>query len=182
MQNEIVNNEEQRPKRYTTERMDAVHKVGSRAQLSDILITESHCIRDNQQFDIKNLVPQNLVTAKAVETKPVGKDIWADILLGYRLVETDEEENVTNIAIEISAKYLLFFKLKSRRGITKQDVADFCSINGAHMAWPYWREFVQSQAARMGYPGILLKTRPPISLPPERGEEQIMVEKPKSRQ
>lgn len=152
------------------QQVEAAHVVAKNVRLIDLLVTSIQCHRMKEQFNLSELVSQHRLAVEAIETKPVSKEFWAAIDIGQRFVRLDKKREVEIVAIEISAKYNLAYRLRSRRGITKKQVRDFCSINAVHTVWPFWREFVHSTAGRMGYLELLIPLRPPIR-PPVREAE-----------
>ena len=58
---------------------------------------------------------------------------------------------------EVSATFALRYQLDTDRlqSLGPEDVQAFAETNGVYNAWPYWREVLQSTAARVGLPGVV---------------------------
>ena len=65
-------------------------------------------------------------------------------------------------AFHVEAEFLLDYTISSLEGISDEHLQAFGKMNGIYNAWPYWREYVQSMTARMGFP--------PLALPVLTGE------------
>ena len=63
--------------------------------------------------------------------------------------EIEEEE-------KIEGEFLLDYRISAFEEISDEQVAAFGKMNGIYNAWPYWREYVQSMTARMGFPALTL--------------------------
>jgi hypothetical protein len=59
-----------------------------------------------------------------------------------------EEDNPPDVAIE--AIFDLTYDVEDWSDISSSDVEQFALANGTHNAWPYWREYAQTTAARLG--------------------------------
>ena len=59
-----------------------------------------------------------------------------------------DEDNPPDVAIE--AVFDLSYDLEDWSDISDSDVQQFARANGTHNAWPYWREYAQTTAARLG--------------------------------
>lgn len=88
------------------------------------------------------------------------KEIWDyrfNYSVGTRLILSDEEEVSENedyepiieIAATFEAKYISQIQLK------EDEFKAFSTDNVGYHVWPYWREYVQSSCARIGFvPGF----------------------------
>ena len=54
-------------------------------------------------------------------------------------------------AFQIEGEFLLDYRISAFEEISDEQVAAFGKMNGIYNAWPYWREYVQSMTARMGF-------------------------------
>jgi preprotein translocase subunit SecB len=70
-------------------------------------------------------------------------------------------------AFHLEAVFHLEYAVSSFDGISDQLVQAFGKMNGVYNAWPYWREYVQSTTARMGFP--------PLTLPVLTGEAILKI-------
>jgi hypothetical protein len=64
--------------------------------------------------------------------------------------EAFSEAKTREPAILIDASFILAYKIKDFKGLTKKGFEQFANLNGIYNAWPYWREFVQNTIVRMG--------------------------------
>ena len=58
--------------------------------------------------------------------------------------------------MSIECSFLLTYSAPSVGDLTPGNLEAFAQINGIFNAWPYWREFVQNMAARMGLPQLVI--------------------------
>ena len=59
-----------------------------------------------------------------------------------------DEDNPPDVAIE--AVFDLSYDIADWDDISHSDLEQFALANGTHNAWPYWREYAQTTAARLG--------------------------------
>lgn len=71
-------------------------------------------------------------------------------------VEGKPIENEDYAVSKIESEYVLTYKLKDDRKISKSDLKAFCNMNAIYNAWPFWREYVQSATTRMEIPVLTL--------------------------
>jgi hypothetical protein len=58
--------------------------------------------------------------------------------------------------VSLSAVLELTYKLSKEVDLTPRQLNAFGNLNVLYNAWPYWREFVQDMAARMGLPRLVV--------------------------
>jgi hypothetical protein len=80
-------------------------------------------------------------------------DLVIEIRFGLRGVGKDD---VSSKLFELSAAFELTYKLDKKTDFPAAQLRAFSSVNGLYNAWPYWREFVQNTAARMGLPRLVV--------------------------
>jgi hypothetical protein len=56
----------------------------------------------------------------------------------------------------IESSFSLDYRISGDEPAGVEEVAAFAKLNGIYNAWPYWREYVQSTASRMGLPPLVL--------------------------
>lgn len=59
-------------------------------------------------------------------------------------------------ALSIDCTFILAYTASELETLSEAEVRAFAEINGVFNAWPYWREFVQNTAARMGLPRLVV--------------------------
>jgi len=74
---------------------------------------------------------------------------------GIRLVDGSLEENDDGfVKVEIEAMFSAEYQLEDTQKFEKESMEEFLKYNVKHHVWPYWREYVQSNCARMGLPVV----------------------------
>lgn len=82
---------------------------------------------------------------------------------------SEDQEGPESAAAEMFAAYELTYELPEDSDVPDDALDAFAETNGVFNAWPYFREFAQSSAARMGLPPVLV---PLFRLsPPETSRE-----------
>ncbi len=56
----------------------------------------------------------------------------------------------------IDANYGVMYRMESLPDFTPEQINGFGQVLGLSNVWPFWREFVQSITARMGFPPLTL--------------------------
>jgi hypothetical protein len=79
-------------------------------------------------------------------------------------------------ASRIGATYLAVYKVTTEKIFEDANVQAFAQMNGLLHIWPYWREFVQSSAQRLGLPPITLPVVRPTAIAGD-GKFQISMKK-----
>jgi len=94
-----------------------------------------------------------LTVQNSVSEIRFGKDVESNVLFAlptFTLESIQRDENTNEPKLSIKASFVLFYSLDSFEGIEDEQLGAFSATNGVFNAWPYWREFVQNMAARMG--------------------------------
>jgi len=68
----------------------------------------------------------------------------------------EQEPECAKEILRIESEFLLTYDTNLPREITDAEADAFGKMNGIHNAWPYWREYVQSTTARLGFPPLTL--------------------------
>jgi hypothetical protein len=58
--------------------------------------------------------------------------------------------------IRMQVAFALQYELPDAASVSDAVLAEFARVNGAFNAWPYWREYIQTTAARMNLPPVVL--------------------------
>jgi hypothetical protein len=108
--------------------------------------------------------------------KQKGADLIIEIRFGLQGVGKDDPSRKL---FELSAAFELTYKLDRETTFPAAQLRGFSSVNGAYNAWPYWREFVQNTAVRMGLPRLVVPVfRVPRRPKSEKGPDQEATQKP----
>ncbi|WP_419163979.1 hypothetical protein [Candidatus Palauibacter sp.] len=71
----------------------------------------------------------------------------------------------------LSATFLAIYRLEGAAAYPTDSLEHFAELNGTYNVWPYWREFVQTAAARAGLASIVVPVfRPQVQEIEEQGE------------
>jgi preprotein translocase subunit SecB len=81
----------------------------------------------------------------------------------FTIVGTESDGQET---LSVEAHYGLMYRIESLENFAPDDKVHFGQLIGLNNAWPYWREFVQSLTARMGFPPLTLPLIRPAQLLP----------------
>lgn len=75
---------------------------------------------------------------------------------GIRLIFSDEEEESKKDDYEPIVEIVGVFEAKyiSEKKLSEDELSDFSVDNVGYHVWPYWREYVQSTSARIGFSPI----------------------------
>ncbi len=94
-------------------------------------------------------------------------DVSLDILVVFEYSSERQrpEDREPTQDFGVKAVFLLKYKLNQDEGgappsLDVEDVRAFADFNATYNAWPYWREFVQSMAVRMGLPPVIVRILP----------------------
>lgn len=66
------------------------------------------------------------------------------------------EEATDNPPVRIGVTFALHYALPDAARFSDAVLEEFARVNGAFNAWPYWREYVQTTAARMNLPPVVM--------------------------
>ena len=76
-------------------------------------------------------------------------------LLGFRLAGKEEDLDVKDYIPKFEIVGGFCAKYRSKRELSSDEIKAFSQDNVAYHVWPYWREYLQSTAARMGLKEII---------------------------
>ncbi|RME58335.1 hypothetical protein D6779_06640 [Candidatus Parcubacteria bacterium] len=78
-----------------------------------------------------------------------------DLLFECQMAYSDDEESKKNPPISIRAVFNITYKVDNLRSFDEEHLRAFAEVNGIYNAWPYWRELLHSDLARMGLPALI---------------------------
>ena len=76
--------------------------------------------------------------------------------LGARWVDTTEEDEERSVRALIEAEFIAEYAMKA--ALEQASVDEFALKNVSYHVWPYWRELLTNQCARMHLPRVVLPT------------------------
>ncbi|WP_423927883.1 hypothetical protein [Candidatus Palauibacter sp.] len=86
------------------------------------------------------------------------------VLEGTGAESAEQEQEL----VSIDATFLAVYRLEDASSYPSDALGHFAELNGTYNVWPYWREFVQTFAARAGMGGLVV----PVFKPPIRPVEE----------
>ncbi len=76
------------------------------------------------------------------------------VRLGVRWIDPEEESKALSVRAVIEAEFIAEYQMTTT---LEQDCIDeFCLKNASYHIWPYWRELLGNQCARMHLPRLIL--------------------------
>jgi len=145
--------------------------VAQRRVLQEIYLVDAKITRDlliafPEDITLEHKGHTNILWS---ENKPVTDKIFCNFQIAAYSAESPDK-----LVMKIDASFCTAYAInmdKTKDKLTiEPDVADaflcyFFEINPISDAWPYWREFVQSMSARMGFPAL---TVPLLEIVPKK--------------
>lgn len=150
--------------------MAQLQDLAFRAELSSIALIESHAVV-HQFFDGLINVTNDIGGGTVAED---GGGLAVRLNFSLRAARADTGERVYDLACSFLARYSIELGEAPRNEVL--DV--FTSTTGMLTLYPYAREYIQTETARMGMTAVLL---PPFRIAPAPFPETLAKEKPGSR-
>lgn len=130
--------------------MDLAAVVSDRVQIQGLIVVESSSKRQagvdlnskGVRYDIDH-------TDIGVGTHPDGSGVVAVVSVRMTFEARDDRQSGEPL-FSIEAKYAILYKIDDMTSIKNENLEAFASLNGVFNVWPYWRDYVQNAAARMG--------------------------------
>jgi len=134
--------------------------IAKRVRIDDIRLVSSNLKRNVlSDEDIPKRVRLNngfKVTHRFdAETKHIG------VLVLFLVCGRPESGEGETDIFRIESSFSLDYRMSGDEPAGVEEVAAFAKVNGIYNAWPYWREYVQSTASRMGLPPLVLPVLSP---------------------
>ncbi len=89
------------------------------------------------------------------------------ILEGTGAENAEQEQEL----VSIDATFLAVYRLEDASSYPRDALGHFAELNGTYNVWPYWRELVQTFAARAGMGGLVVPVFKPPIRPVEEAEQ-----------
>jgi preprotein translocase subunit SecB len=139
-------------KRKSSTRISPADKLAKVSGLVDFRLVEAHC---KQTVKVGPL-PQRTGLSAQIETQlaPDAPNLFR-VVIALTFVANYEEDS-TEPAILVNAKFQLTFETKRIDLATKEALAPFGENLALFIAWPYWREHVNNVTARMSLPPFVI--------------------------
>lgn len=145
-----------------------VTEIGARAAIGALNLVRSECV-------VLDLRPGDAIENLKVQMNTGGKKHaeLARLTCVFRMnVEPQAKGRVEAVAARIVCEYAVQYDFADRAffdRITERDIEMFAAYNASVNVWPHVREFVQSMAARMMLPPLILPLfRPAEAIPADR--------------
>jgi len=76
------------------------------------------------------------------------------VRLGVRWVDPEEENEALSVKAVIEAEFIVEYQMTAT--LEQACIDEFCLKNASYHIWPYWRELLSNQCARMHLPRLML--------------------------
>jgi hypothetical protein len=129
--------------------------VSARVQIQGVVLIESNVKRGTDT----RIGPGEFRVNINIANVEYGTDQATNRLFvvpGFTLKAERISESEGTLILSIEASFALHYSIQSSGDLEDESVKAFALTNGIFNAWPYWREYVQSTAARMGLPPIVI--------------------------
>jgi hypothetical protein len=167
--------------------MEAAARVAQQFVLQEIFLVDAKINRDPLTVSPETL---SLEHKCSTEILPSDKDKKLSFYLCNFRVAAFNGEEPSKLVMKIEASFCTSYVKKYDIHFPDDIDSDFVDslettieymmrINPISNAWPYWREFVQSMSARMGFPALtvpLLEIRPKKSAAKEAKSQPVKKE------
>ena len=143
-------------------------------QIENIRLCESQSCCPVQPSEIPSAVEVNTSRGTSVVKEP-GEDGRLMINTNFSLEIVSEEEHEKRTLVKLSAVFELSYLIPPGTEVfSSGELEAFGQINAVFNAWPYWREFAQSNLTRMSMPAIVM----PVYRLPQRKQKPETEESP----
>jgi hypothetical protein len=152
---------------------DSLSAVISAVELRDVRLIGANVrtwIRDSSKLSDAHLVINHntQVIAKSDQAFLVGAMLRVQVVTGP---QTEPVKDAKDPAIEMGISFALEYVLPGASTFEDSVLSEFARVNGTFNAWPYWREYVQTTAARMGLPPLVIPVFRVERSKPDSGRE-----------
>ena len=151
--------------------LSQVAKVARDVELRSVSCREFSARR---QFELAN-VPKNVSWGGAHEATGHRELDSSEIVVIAKFFAgaRPTEQGEGGYLAEVSATFALRYGVpkEALAQLDAEAVQDFAETNGIYNAWPYWRELLQTSAARVGIPGVVAPVFRLVSQPNPKADE-----------
>ncbi|AHF01835.1 Preprotein translocase subunit SecB [Thiomicrospira aerophila AL3] len=142
---------------------DALQKAKDALQITDVYVRDmtAHCYGDFEPKYYPNLETLDIASKHFVEKVDVveldaKKFMRVFINLGVRWVDPTANSEELGLKAQIEAVFVVEYFMAEE--LKKESIDAFALQNASYHVWPYWRELLMNQAARMHLPRVALPT------------------------
>ena len=134
---------------------DLAVPVSDRVQIKRMILTETRASRaDEDRFKVGKFGLKYHHVVANVNLDRERAEVAVKV--SFTVITVEDIDPELEPAVSIEATFVLIYSLDSIEGIENDNLAAFGVTNAVYNAWPYWREFVQSTAVRMGLPALVV--------------------------
>ena len=127
--------------------IEASYRVSKLADFTSIYLESCSFRRSSDALEYESV--QAHISHEEVVLNELNNAFDSRISICLKVIPKDEDRKEV---VYIEAKYILSYQLKSKKGISSEDILAFCRMNGLFNAWPFWRELVSNMAYRGDLP------------------------------
>lgn len=132
--------------------------------IQDVYVREqlASCFGDfdpKYAVDMERLVVQQMHLVRNSNVVEVNDEIEllrVFVRLGARWVDSAEKDEELSVRAVIEAEFVAEYKMSEK--LEQVCIDEFCLKNASYHVWPYWRELLSNQCARMHLPRLILPT------------------------
>lgn len=156
----------------------ALQKAIDCLQVHDVYLRDmvAHCIGDfdpkyNANFDELMVQTKHFVKQSMIVDSDGQQMLRVFVELGARWVDEKEQDEANSVKALVESEFIAEYNMSE--SLEKESVDEFSLKNASYHIWPYWRELLSSQCARMRLPCVTLPT---IQLADNRHTDQAQIE------
>ncbi len=145
----------------TPNRIQTAQKLIAAAEIQSISLLEAKLARElRPRKETSNSGPVSRPSL-AIDVSHSGKATLGQkgsvrATVRFALKARDADKKQAKPAFQVAASFELDYQIPSDLDPSPQELRAFAETNAVFNAWPYWREFAQSMAARMNLPPLTL--------------------------
>lgn len=141
-----------------------LQKAIDNLSIQDVYVRDqvASCLRDfdpKYAAELEHLTVQQMHLVKqanVVELNDENRLLRVFVRLGARWVDPEEENEELSIRAVIEAEFIAEYQMTDT--LEQACIDEFSLKNVSYHIWPYWRELLSSQCARMHLPRLILPT------------------------
>ena len=135
--------------------MQLAAAIAKRVHIKNVRLAESHVKREIAD---DSEIPQGVELRYGLRVMPHHFDPETkrlDVLVAFVLDGKSDDEDRRSV-FRIQAAFSLEYTIMGESLPADEQLSAFAKVNGTYNTWPYWREYVQTTAVRMGLPTVVL--------------------------
>jgi hypothetical protein len=142
---------------------DALQKAKDGLQVADVYLHDmtAHCYGDFEpkyypELEALEVGSKHFVKKAEITELDDQKVLRVFVNLGVRWTEPSPESEELGLKAQIEAEFIAEYVMNE--DLDKEAIDAFALNNASYHVWPYWRELLMSQFARMHLPRLALPT------------------------